>query len=717
MASALPIANGALFPTSQGNISFLDLVAAVNSGGQDGPFLQTENAAEQTVLGPVNFLSEITVPSGTINLGAIAVKEAGDHIQIDSAITNDEAFILDRSFDETGSMDIFSNKLGPKGIIETINVTGTPITISDGLQLAGASGPGIDAYQGSLKVIALTEIVNLSWTARVNSFDGPVTTAVKNFNSGPVPPEGMIVEIPLTNLNRVNPETTYYTTFSVEQSFDLDGGEVAPSIFLPWQQPIGWNVLESQRIAFADEITTSINVGSGSEIALPQAGNELPFKSILQGTGIIITEQADTITIDNSGSMTLIPLTHTRYVDSDTISTSRDGSAANPYNSISEAMSSITDATISKRYTLKVSVDTGFSFVPKPFISIAGDSRDAVIVGTIDIQNTDGDYEFDNLISLSVTGTALTGNLLINFRNCVIQGGSNIFTVSTTSTEVIFTDTIFLNKLDIRQIPCEFRGNCRLEDFEIIDFTLTTFDYVFDGVTFTGAFTTSGSAADNSGRFVNCNWLPGATFSTAWTFNVTTDSNSFPFHSAANVVIVDRISLAELSSYDNSGSNLLATNVNDAIDELDAKRNTGGAYSMSDVAVTTSIPAVDTPTKIATGGADTGYELEGFSHTSNRLTKTSVGTSKYLVVMTSSGNNAAAGTNDGRIHLYKNSSPLPIPVSSADRLNAGDNDSATVTALVPISQGHFIENWIENITNGEDYECVDLNVTVTKWRE
>lgn len=51
------------------------------------------------------------------------------------------------------------------------------------------------------------------------------------------------------------------------------------------------------------EANTTSNQGAGVGLALPKAGADLPFKTIVQGTNITITEQADTITIAASGTV------------------------------------------------------------------------------------------------------------------------------------------------------------------------------------------------------------------------------------------------------------------------------------------------------------------------------------------------------------------------------------------------------------------------------
>ena len=53
----------------------------------------------------------------------------------------------------------------------------------------------------------------------------------------------------------------------------------------------------------AGEANTQTNQGAGAGLGLPKSGVDLPLKSIVQGTNISITEQADTITISAAGSV------------------------------------------------------------------------------------------------------------------------------------------------------------------------------------------------------------------------------------------------------------------------------------------------------------------------------------------------------------------------------------------------------------------------------
>lgn len=240
-----------------------------------------------------------------------------------------------------------------------------------------------------------------------------------------------------------------------------------------------------------------------------------------------------------------IPLSVTKYVDAGTLATSRNGSVGSPYNSIAEALAAITDNAIGKRYTLKVAKDDGFSFQPKPFIGIVGDSRDAVAVGTIAIQNIAGDYEFDNLLVSSVTSSNLNLSALTNFRNCVIQGTSTMISLGASTSNTIFTNCNIIGDLDITRMPVEF-FDCTINDISFADIGAVPHDWIFNGVIFKGAYIATGTNATNSARFVNCDWRAGTTFSAVSELSVITDDSSFPFFASANVTVTEKLSKGSL---------------------------------------------------------------------------------------------------------------------------------------------------------------------------
>lgn len=57
-----------------------------------------------------------------------------------------------------------------------------------------------------------------------------------------------------------------------------------------------------------DKVETSSNVGTGEGLALPKVGTDLPFKSLVAGSGITLTPAADSVTIDTSSSGGVIPI-------------------------------------------------------------------------------------------------------------------------------------------------------------------------------------------------------------------------------------------------------------------------------------------------------------------------------------------------------------------------------------------------------------------------
>lgn len=298
------------------------------------------------------------------------------------------------------------------------------------------------------------------------------------------------------------------------------------------------------------------------------------------------------ISVSGPSTFVVTPLTTLRFVDAGTASTSRDGSIDNPYNQISEALTNITDATTSKRYALIVSPGTYAGFIAKPFISVVGSILNGVTTGIITITDTAGDYFFENLQFPNTLNTSLELALNITFNNCIFTL-QNIFRSGAPASLTIFNlkGCEFQNTVSFDQIPANCFDTKFLSSITLDDNSLTIKDYVFNGCEFAGAMIGIGSTPSNSFLFVNCSWGGSSTFSTAYTFNITTDSNSFPFLSAANVTITKRLSISELSDYDNT-TGMVATNVQAALDELKLTRGLPNQFVITSLQDILDIPGV-----------------------------------------------------------------------------------------------------------------------------
>lgn len=263
------------------------------------------------------------------------------------------------------------------------------------------------------------------------------------------------------------------------------------------------------------------------------------------------------------------PLSILKYVDFNTTSTSRDGSIGNPYFSTGEARSAILDNAIGKQYTLIVVEDDGTSNDPKPFIYQRGVNREN-FTGGARIPNIVGRFEYSNMTVGNVNSDNLTVAAETVFTDVNFLAGSLIFTISdTTPATAKFIRCRFGGKMDFRQVEAEFI-DCEVNAIEFIDGTLTPKTWIFRNCTLGGAITTSGSSIGCNFTFFNCHWLSSSSLTPAWPMAVTCDS-TFPHESNGQVTIVSRQSEAIVVDYSSSGSTLASDNVNDAIDELDAK--------------------------------------------------------------------------------------------------------------------------------------------------
>lgn len=198
------------------------------------------------------------VPSGTVSIGSIDVKEAGDHGFIYSNLSSRGAFTIDRELDpETGSLDPFTEKLSEILTILTIDAEGIDIPIDNGIQFSGSSPDDIDAYQSMLKIKVKTDLVNFYLVGRWDSQNGTISVVSETINHSLVDPDGDLVEIPFKNLTKIDANKTYYTTLYMDEPAILVGGIIdgeAPFLHRseaeaqPYQVIVGANVLERQNL-------------------------------------------------------------------------------------------------------------------------------------------------------------------------------------------------------------------------------------------------------------------------------------------------------------------------------------------------------------------------------------------------------------------------------------------------------------------------------------
>tara|TARA_R110000822_G_scaffold300807_1_gene424334 strand:+ start:672 stop:1907 length:1236 start_codon:yes stop_codon:yes gene_type:complete len=131
----------------------------------------------------------------------------------------------------------------------------------------------------------------------------------------------------------------------------------------------------------------------------------------------------------------------------------------------------------------------------------------------------------------------------------------------------------------------------------------------------------------------------------------------------------------------------------------------GGYYLTT--AIETVITTINTPVKIA--GTTTALALnERFTATTNRLTYTGLipTTGSVLGTFTvDSGNNVSL-----TFYIAKNGVVLPESVSILRVANGADTRNGTVSSLVGLVTGDFVEIWVENDTNTDNLTCLSLNL-------
>jgi len=128
----------------------------------------------------------------------------------------------------------------------------------------------------------------------------------------------------------------------------------------------------------------------------------------------------------------------------------------------------------------------------------------------------------------------------------------------------------------------------------------------------------------------------------------------------------------------------------------------------------TVVGATNTPVKII-GVTTQGQLSSGWSMPSdNRLLWSGVGTLKLKVEMAISINKEQAGGADNyRMYINVNGSVVNKTKMKL-RGNNNDNDSASVSAIIDLPSGQYIEGWIENTENPNDLEVNDFFINVVQ---
>lgn len=394
---------------------------------------------------------------------------------------------------------------------------------------------------------------------------------------------GHLVMIPLDNPSRIKPSNIFFTTITVGEPFDVDGTEISPNFFLPYNPVFGHTILEVQQIAFISDIDAIIK-----------------------------------------------PLSTTRYVDPGTDSEPdvRDGSQAHPYISILEAYADITDNTAFNPYQLfltPATYDEGGVLTTKPFISLTaiGNSTDTFLSNGILI-DTAGNH--------SVTGLEITGNVDISVAglagtfidldgldvtlNLLIEGNG------AGDTAVDVAASVFAGQIALHNAGCKLQGTSFetqwfvLGDGGTLDANGNSASLIAGGCLFTNPAALIEGPLQTRAFFFSC-VIDAALVANDSLTTVTFDSVSFP-QTLTLLGGAQRVlsSLAEGTSFNPSSSPLSSDNVQDAIDELANAPGTplirSNILMASSTAASQQPVATDTPLQIEFGGvqATTEFDLD-----------------------------------------------------------------------------------------------------------
>lgn len=136
-----------------------------------------------------------------------------------------------------------------------------------------------------------------------------------------------------------------------------------------------------------------------------------------------------------------------------------------------------------------------------------------------------------------------------------------------------------------------------------------------------------------------------------------------------------------------------------------------GSYSMSNNATATDIVTTSVGVKVA-GSTTAGAEIERFSNGNNRLTY--LAGRKRLFVCTAVGNEAVGGNNHQyAFSFYKNGTKIAESEKTITSDSSGRTSTFVIQAVTELSEGDYIEVWVQDNTGTADVTISYLNVIAT----
>lgn len=135
------------------------------------------------------------------------------------------------------------------------------------------------------------------------------------------------------------------------------------------------------------------------------------------------------------------------------------------------------------------------------------------------------------------------------------------------------------------------------------------------------------------------------------------------------------------------------------------------SYTMQGNVTATTITTVDTPVKAA-GTTVLDSISQKFSHSNNRATFTGAITNLFKVTALASvlsGNNNQIG-----FYIAKNGTPITTSELYITTNGSGRAENVAIQCITSLSEGDYIEIFVENSTGTSDITVEDLIVTITK---
>jgi len=138
-----------------------------------------------------------------------------------------------------------------------------------------------------------------------------------------------------------------------------------------------------------------------------------------------------------------------------------------------------------------------------------------------------------------------------------------------------------------------------------------------------------------------------------------------------------------------------------------------GEMSMIDNGTDTVIATVDTPVKVA-GTTVAGEKHADITHTDNKLQYTGAETRRFRVDVSLSAQRAT-GTGNKCFQAFIAKNGTVETKSQQGNETIGDNYRPMSTAvIVQLATNDYIEIWMENCTDDEDFEVVNMHVSLVE---